>query len=419
LLSYLTDPTTELSWASCHVHLEGGSTRRIPFLPVVSRKRAPLGTNRFSQNIRIDAPIVFVGNGIVRSGRFNAYADLDAAGKVVLLAYDFPDEAHAELEKEVSLEERIREALSRKVAGIVLFSAREDTPFPMFREQAIDKIPEVPVIVVNRRSAEVILAAAGLDAAPMFEKWRGEGTFSAEALIARLDLRIDGAFAEVERPAFTIMFEKTIDPARIDGVVAANEKSVAFAADLFKDTKVTWRKSFLTYFRDYDSKAFYTHHWGRGLSSDAGGFMVFDPTPVNFGLAVHENTHTLLGDNWGGSSSFMNEGLARYAEAMATVPEKDHVETLANIRKAKLFPIAEMLGMDIGRSPRTEIAYPAAGSFVGYLIATYGVDAVKNVYRLEGREQPARCARTAGRALQHSLNELEASGCAGWPRVHR
>jgi hypothetical protein len=40
-----------------------------------------------------------------------------------------------------------------------------------------------------------------------------------------------------------------------------------------------------------------------------------------------------------------------------------------------------MTGMNVGRDPRTEVGYPAAGSFVSYLVATYGLDRVKTLYR--------------------------------------
>ena len=97
LVSYLTDPNTELAWASCSVSLEGGSRRRLPFLPLVSRaKRAPLGSDKYARDVRVDAPVVFVGDGVVAAGGADAYGSLDVAGKVVLFAYDAPGTSDAQ-----------------------------------------------------------------------------------------------------------------------------------------------------------------------------------------------------------------------------------------------------------------------------------------------------------------------------------
>ena len=389
-LSYLTDPATVLPWASCYVYLRGGSQHKIPFLPVVSAKAAPCGTAKYTQDVHLDAPIVFVGNGIARPGAFDCYRGLDVAGKIVMFAYDFPDTAHADLEKRVTLEERIADAMTRKAAGIVLFSARAQDPFPMLEEADVTKIPEIPIVAINRESAATILGAAGTDAEAAFDAWKSKGEITPASLICRLKLDIDGRFARIDGSRFTFCFEKGIGTADIQQLAAVNEQSVDFALNLFKEARVEWQKSFVAYFRDYDSKLFYTHHWGSGMSCDAGTFMVYRGASASFGLAVHENTHTLLGLNWGDSSSFLIEGLGRYAEAMATDKDRDHRETIAFLGQSKLFPLVEMAAMEIGPSPRTDIAYPGAGSFVAYLIATYRLDAVKKAYQLEARSKADR-----------------------------
>ncbi len=65
-LSYLADPSTELAWAECRVYLAGGSQHKIPFLPVVNAKWAPCGTERYTRDIRVEAPILIAGDGAVR-----------------------------------------------------------------------------------------------------------------------------------------------------------------------------------------------------------------------------------------------------------------------------------------------------------------------------------------------------------------
>ncbi len=56
---------------------------------------------------------------------------------------------------------------------------------------------------------------------------------------------------------------------------------------------MAWDKSFVAYFRDFDSKLCYVRHWGRGLAAPFGVFMVFGGSVPDFGLAAHENTHML------------------------------------------------------------------------------------------------------------------------------
>lgn len=183
---------------------------------------------------------------------------------------------------------------------------------------------------------------------------------------------------------------------------------MAFAVDLFKGARVRWHKSFVAYFRGFDSKVFYTHHWGVGLSADAGSFMVVDSTTPTFPIAVHENTHTLLGVNWGHTSSFINEGFAQYAEAAATRPDTNHAESLAFLRTSRLPPLRALVTLEMGTSPLSDVAYPAAGSFVGYLIATYGLAATRTAWQLEGRPDSVRVrSNTWTRAFGRDLRTLD------------
>ncbi len=378
-LSYLADPGTELPWAECNVHFEGGSKHRIPFLPVVNSRWAPCGTDKYTRDIRLDGQLVFVGDGVVRNGS-DPYRGIDVNGKVVMFSCDFPDSKHPGLEKEHPLERRVGEAVSRKAAGIVVFSWGEEYPFPRYRDT--DGIPEIPIIAVNRRSAEIMLASAGLNAESVFKAWKSQGEFRPSVLISRLMLRIDGDFGRVSRDNFDVYYERArIAADKVSALVDVNERSVKFILDLFKADSPAWRKSFTAYFRDYDSKLFFTHHWGAGASSDVGIFMVFDGSVPSFGLAVHENTHMLIGENWGDSTSFLNEGLGKYAEAMATDPAANDGATAAFLKESKLVPLEKMLTMTIGSDPATEVAYPAAGSFVGYLIRRYSLAKLKVVFQ--------------------------------------
>lgn len=271
-LTFLTDPDTDLGFAACNIYFDGGSRRKIPFLPIVNAKGAPCGSKRYSIDIRLQAPLVFVGDGIVREQISNPYSGLDVAGKVVMLSYDFPDKLHPDGMK-VTMEERVREAVKRKAAGVLLFSALEDNPFPSYREKAIEKIPEIPIIVINKRNAAVILASDGRNSEETFRTWETEGKFSPGELIAKLDLRMDSKFDMIETDNFTFAFQPGIPRAKAEALAKTNERAVSFILNLFKETEPRWRKTFTAYFSGYDAKVFYVRHWGRGLSSDAGNFM--------------------------------------------------------------------------------------------------------------------------------------------------
>jgi hypothetical protein len=385
-LSYLTDPDTKLSFASCYLYFDGGSRHRIPFLPVVNSKGAPCGTERYTKDVQLKAPIVFVGNGIVRQDVPDPYRGLDVEGKVVMFSYDFPDRVNAEVEKAVSMEERIQEAVKRGAAGVVLFSAREENPFPIYEEHDAERIPEIPIIAINKRSAALILASDYRKPDQLFKGWEFEGKFRPGVLISKLNLRLEGKFDMINTDNFTFAFQ----PGRIPREQAVeladvNEKSVVFLMELFRDTGARWKKTFTVYYRDYDAKVFYLHHWGSGMSGDAGVFMVYDGSAPDYGLAVHENAHTLIGQHWSGSTSFMTEGIGKYAEAMATDKSANHRRTLKELQEGKLFPLDEMATINIGSDPRTEIAYPAAGSFVQFLIDRYSLKTLKVVYEGEGQ----------------------------------
>lgn len=411
-LAFLTDPETELGFAACHIYFDGGSRRKIPFLPVVNAKGAPCGSNRYSTDIRLRAPVVFVGDGIVRDQASDPYSGLDMAGKVVMLSYDFPDKAHPEA-GEVTLEQRVREAVDRKAEGVLLFSALNENPFPRYPESAIEKIPEIPIIAINKRNAAVILAGDGRNPEETFRDWENEGKFRPGELIVKLDLRIDSKFELIDTDSFTFAFQPGIPHDKAEALHRTNERSIVFLLGLFQQDDPRWTKTFTAYFSGFDAKLFYVHHWGYGLSSDAGTFMWFDGTVPDFGLAAHENAHTLISRNWGGSSSFLVEGIGKYAEAMATDKSANHRLTQANLKEGRLFPLSDMATIEIGRDPRTDVAYPAAGSFVQFLVERYSLKKLKEIYQGVAKADDDAAAQASWPAVfDKSLGDLEAEWLA-------
>jgi hypothetical protein len=252
----------------------------------------------------------------------------------------------------------------------------------------IEKIPEIPIICIKKDAAIDILASGGRDGEKIFRRWQASGEFTSEELICKMKLHIKGQFDKIETDNFLFSFRsELISEEQMRVLVDINEESVKFIENLFESEQLKWSKSFVAYFRDYDSKLFYTSHWGRGWSFEGGNFMIFDGRIPNFGLAVHENTHTLIQNYWSGSSSFMNEGIAKYAEAMATDKNANHIRVIEFLKTNKMISLERMLSMNIGSDESTEVAYPASGSFISYLIENYGLDKLKIAYHSESQKK--------------------------------
>jgi hypothetical protein len=422
-LEYYFNPATELGWAECRLESRAGSRQRIPFLPVVmtGAARAPLGTEDYTRDIDVLAPIVFAGNGIVLEGDHDSYhgrrsdwttGTIDVTGKAVLVCYDFPDAIQEKAGKDYSFRQRIEEAARRGASAFVLFSAKEEHPFLRVGYSSRDVPPRIPAITITRATAEAILEAAGLDPVELFASWTEEKTPpQSRDLIVRLRLHIEGAFQKSETANFLFRYRaKELDRAEMDRIAEVNERALTAILGLFRGAgEVLWTKLPAVYFSDFDSKLFYTHHWGSGLASDEGVFMVHPGGVPSLGLAAHENAHILGTRNWGGTTSFLNEGFGRYAEAMVTDPDLNDRQTREFLRAGKLFPLRELLAHNIGQPGlKTDVGYPAAGSFVGYLIRTYGLASFKEVWKLEAREDEEKAkADSWAAAFGRPLGELE------------
>jgi len=420
--SYYYHSATELPFAECYVYQQGGSRQKIPFLPVINRRLqcAPLGTSNFSKDVHVNGSVVFIGNGIVKGNTWNSYVgrrynythgEIDVAGKVVMFCYDFPDSIEAQLKGEALLEDRLAEAASRKASGVVLFSWRAEHPFLTVNYQIESNRPDIPVISINRNSAVNILESAGLDEG-IFDEWKEMGEPQAFELISRIELRIEGNFERVETDHFLIRFRKDeFSKEKMEGLAQINEKSLKFLFDVLQDgSELKWTKQLTVYFRDFDSKTFYTRHWGWGGAISNGVYAIFLESARDYGLAVHENTHTITYLNWTrDSTSFLNEGIAKYTESLATERDKNHQATIRYLKEGKLFPLEEMVAFNIGiPGLKTNVGYPASGSYAGFLIETYGLKTFKKVFILEARPAEEKKKENSWeRAYGKSLPELE------------
>ncbi len=422
--AYYYHPDTDLPWAQCFLFMEGDSQMKIPFYPVVTSgiRRAPMGIGNYDQDIFVEGPVVFVGNGIVKEELWNSYfgrrrdytsGDIDVAGKVVLFCYDFPDKIHNKAQREVPLSVRIQEAASRDAAAAVVFSHRDQSPFLMVNFSKESEIPNIPAIAINEDSfQDILLCDFDVNGASLLKKWEetGEPPHAVE-LSAKIRLKIEGNFAKAETENFLIRFRKDVfSEEEMNETARVNEKSLQLLLDCFKEDKdLRWKRLFVVYFRDFDSKVFFTHHMGWGKAGEEGVFMIYKGGVPDFGLAVHENTHILTRLNWGDSSSFLNEGLGMYTEALATDKDKNHMRVIQFLKEKSLFPLEDMVKFNIGTSGlKTLVGYPASGSFIAFLMDTYGLPAVKEVTSLEGRSLKEKKKMDSWeKAFGKSLQELE------------
>ena len=405
--SYYYHPATELPWAECYVHQPGGSQQRIPFLPVIDWKtRAPTGAGKYMEDVEVDAQLVFAGNGIVQEDGWNSYngqrldytlGEIDVAGKAVLFCYDSPDSIEASLKNQITVGRRIADAASRNAAAVILFSHQKDYPFLRIDSRRETGVGNIPVISITMQSAVDIRSSAWLfGGESVFEKWAESGKTNSMELITRIQLRFKGDFDNIETDHFTVQFRDEVIPREeMERLSHLNEKSLQFLLDCFQELEhIQWQKLFIGYFNGYDSKTFYTHHWGHGLACDAGVFSVLRGGALDLGTAVHENTHILTYQNWGGSSSFMNEGIAKYTEALATDKNINHKKTVAFLKDGLLFPLEEMLSFKIGVTGiKTDVGYPASGSFIGFLAEEFGLKSVIEALQLESRSDEEKEAK--------------------------
>lgn len=423
--SYFFHSSTEVPWAECVLYQGGGSSQKIPFLPVVATGpfRAPLGTANLTRDVVVDGPLVFLGNGIVHEDDWNSYVgrredrslgEIDVSGKIVLFSHDAPDAIQEEFGRAVPLSQRIREAEGRGAAAVVLFSMRQDHPFLALQFRTEAEVPRIPVITVTRQSALDIFAASGVFDERVLEEWEEtKAPPQSSDLITGMRIRFDGAFERIETENFDLRYPPgAYGRQEMHRISELNEESLVFLEEALQDEDtVIWEKLPTVLFPGFDIKLFYTRHWGRGAASPEGVFNTFGGEAPDFGLIVHENMHILTRLNWSrNTTSFLAEGIAMYMEALATEEEKNHRRTVTYLEQGHLFPLEEMTTFQIGLAGlKTEVAYPASGSFTAYLIEAYGLQPFKEAYALEGRRPEEREADdTWAKVYGKDLRDLEA-----------
>jgi hypothetical protein len=360
----------------------GGSSQKIPFIPAVvtAPVRAPAGTRGYSRDVRFDSDLVFLGEGLTQAGSYDeSLPDVD--GSVALISLQSSSSA--------SLEERVMTLARKGAVAVAVFPKDRRVFYPALKPEFSNDFEDlVPVIGLSHETARRLFAAHSPLGEEDLDQWMVSGDPPRfERFVQRLRCFFEGRFRRVESSQIILLSQQSaIDEEESTDLLRANERSVAFLLELFDDSGITWTKKPAVYFRGYDAKVFYTLHWGKGLADATGSYILYSGQP-DFGLVVHEHAHTLFDRGWGQTVSFLTEGLAMYAEAQATDPMLCH-RTTRNLREnGASVPLENLLLHDIGVPGKaTEFGYPAAGSFIEFLLQQGGLSKFEELYR---RAQPS------------------------------
>lgn len=368
-LSYFHNSFTQLQWASCYINFEKGSKQKIGFFPVINEKtNAPMGIENYSKDVNIDKGLVFLKVNIADTFSFDKFEkeDIHLENKIVMLC-DYSSNKQDSSIFSPLLEEKINYAINKNAAALIIIAL--ENSFPLY---TVNLNKEIPVISISNQTAISIFKSAGIN----YSKIKNNDKIPVlTELPINIKLNIDGNFSCIETENFNFKYlPHQFTKAKITQQESINEQSVDFIIDLFKELGLEWNKENIYYFSNYTSKIFYTGYWGIGFSCHTGVYNVYSNNDKSYSLSVHENTHSLLRKNSLFFNSFFNEGIARYAEAMATNKDLNNKKVIEFLKNNKLFSLEKMLDFDIGHDQEeTIIGYPASGSFVEFLIKKYGV----------------------------------------------
>ena len=403
--SYFHDLGSQIPWAECIAYQPGGSSQKIPFIPAVvtAPVRAPAGTQGYSRDVRFDSNLVFVGEGLAETANFaEPVPGID--GSVALMSLQ-PTSS-------TSLEERVM-ALARKGAvAVVVFPKDRQAFYPTLKPELRNDFEDlIPVIGLSHETARRLFAAHSPLGEEDLQRWMEGGEAPRLGhFVPRLRCFFEGRFRRLESSQVSLLSrESAIDEAESAELLRVNERSVTFLLKLFGSSGIKWTKTPTVYFRGHDAKVFYTLHWGMGLANATGSYLLYTGQP-DFGLIVHEHTHSLFDRGWGETVSFLAEGLAMYAQAQATDPMLCHRKTI-DLRDAGVsVPLEDLLVHEIGSPGKaTDFGYPAAGSFIEFLLQQGGLSKFEKLYR---RAQPGPDLDLESLLLEiygASVSELEAA----------
>jgi hypothetical protein len=387
-LPYFYTGKAHLPWAEGSLKFKSGSSIKTGFFPLAGSTSGPYGTNSYTSDVFIDKQLVFVPSIHHRKGYDDQAVEIKE--RVVL----YCPELEQFSENKLTATENINQLINEGVSAIALFSIKEENPFFDVENICFPK-EEIPIISLDRSTAFTMLYANGYDLESV-KRTISEGKLPVmKEPIFNFHFSFKGNFDKIETEHCTIRFNKNIlDSTAAIKIADNNEKALRFLYHFFAEINPVKERQLITYFSDYDEKLFYTNHWGKGLAAGkAGIFSIYDEESNDYALAVHELTHILFHNNWGRQSSFLNEGIAMYAEAESVksdnsnvVAKKSDQITKNFLENGKLLPIEKLAELQIGAdNDFTQMGYAASGSFVRFLITKYGQKSFLDLWKSESQ----------------------------------
>ena len=383
-LPYFYSGKASIPWATADIKFKSGSNMNIGFFPLAGPASGPFGTNGYKTDVSVNKPLVFVPSLLHREGYDGQIVEIK--DRVVL----YSPELEKFSENKSSVTQNINKLINEGVTAIVLFSVEEENPLFDLENIRFEK-GEIPIVALDRTTAFSMLYANGYDIESVKESLAKNRLPVMREPIFNFELMFKGKFEIIETAHCTIRFNKnTLDSTSAQKVAENNENALKFLHKLFEELNPAKEKQLITYFSDYDEKLFYTNHWGKGLAAGkAGIFSISDGENNDYALAVHELTHIMFNKNWGRQTSFLNEGIAMYAEAESIESENSplpakrvHDVSLAFLKSEKLLPIEKLVELQIGADKEfTQMGYAASGSFVGFLIKKYSLKSFHELWR--------------------------------------
>lgn len=357
-LEFLYNQNTKIDWLKANVSLGGGASYKINLLPVIDKStRSPLGSSDYTTDVNVESMLCYLPLKANLSDTINLKPYLK--GNVVFARYD-------------KLTEKTKFIKGVKALGakaLLLYS--KDNKSPMLNLN-LPELLDFPVYTLSSEAASILHMACGSDEDQLY----GEDTLAPikpRMPIASMKISVDSKFEKLKRGKIELRFNMNRIPIKsMENLLEVNSKAFEFLESLFVNYGFDFKEQKSTYFAGYDDKLFYTLHWGKGLATDSGIYSVYDHGTLDYSLAVHEMTHTLFYTNIGGSSSFLGEGVAMYAEAACGDKNKNHKNAIKMINNKEFNSLDELLNIDIGSDSKTAIGYTVSGSFVGFLIEKYG-----------------------------------------------
>ena len=382
---------TVLPYAGIDLTLPEGMHKTVPFTPLII-DGAPAGSGRFTRNIDVRGRIVFAGNGIVVPNKgYNAYGTYNLQSRIVLIAYNIPQDYQGRFGEKSDLHVRIHEAELRGAAAVLVFGI----PGPKGWNAPFVKIPEtippvsLPTGILSWPNAKALLESGGV-----FLTESGMRKYSMLPNLEPIEvpvaarLTMKSALQAADTEHFHVKYLPGIlSDTKMQRYVADKERALHFIADLFLLGGFDLPVEKTVYFPDYTSLYYFTGNGGP-FTGREGDFLLFPTRPellykTNFHYFVRELTPRIVESSWGASLPIFELGLAKMAEQYALPGDSGDIDETVATWIGNGTGISFVSSLNTGIDPtsaHTDSLSTLAGSFLKFLWKGYSQARIKRLY---------------------------------------